>query len=185
MKHSLVRTVGTLVLAVSVAGAAQAQQRPCEIKALEGSWAYTETGTITVPTSPTTTAAAATMAVGRYTFDRHGTVTAIQWGSAQGFSIPAPIPPALVDPPDTKTGTYTVDEDTCTITMLLDGYKGASLVRKSVWQVLLANNGKEMRGISRQLLIAVPAPPFASPWFDGKPILTMTGTWSGGRYDER
>jgi hypothetical protein len=65
------------------------------------------------------------MAVGRYTFERDGTITAIQWGGTQTATtnnIPVPTPPALVDTPDTKTGTYTVDEDTCTITMVLDGY---------------------------------------------------------------
>jgi hypothetical protein len=179
MTHRLVRTVGTLAMVLSLAGVAQAQWKHCEIKALEGSWAYTETGTIV---NPQTNALLTTMAVGRYTFGRDGTVTAIQWGSTQGNPIPARIPPALVDPPDTKNGTYTVDEDTCTITMLLYGYKGNDLIRKSAWQVFFADNGKEMRGISR-LLLFNPAPPNGQ-WFDLKPVMTMTGTRVRDRGEE-
>ena len=163
MKHRFVLTVGTLALALSVAGTAQAQHKRCDTKALEGSWAYTETGTIVLPTTPPTPAP--TVAVGRYTFDRDGTLTAIQWAST------------LMNPPGvygTKTGTYTLNED-CTFTMEINGYDAlGNLVRYSEWQIVLADNGREMRGISLKLFFS-PNPP-TPPWVDLKPVLTKTGT---------
>jgi hypothetical protein len=165
MKRKVVRTVGTLALALSVAGVAQAQWRHCAIRGLEGSWSYTETGTIV---SPQTGAALAVMAVGRYTFDRDGTFTGIQWTSTAGQ------PPGVYG---TKNGTFTVDEDTCTITMQINGYdKNGNLIRESVWQIVLADNGKEMRGISLSLLFAPGNPPPKPPDVDLKPVMTMTGT---------
>jgi hypothetical protein len=104
------------------------------------------------------------MAVGRYTFDRDGTLTAIQWAST------------LMNPPGvygTKTGTYTLNED-CTFTMEINGYDASgSWVRDSEWRIVLADNGKEMRGISLKLFFFHPV---AGLWLDLKPVLTMTGT---------
>jgi len=178
MNHSLVRTVGTLAMVLSLAGVAQAQWKHCGINGLEGSWDYTETGTVVLPTAPPTIAQV--MAVGRYTFERDGTVTAIQWGATQTAAsngIPAPPDGALVDIPDTKRGTYTVDEDTCTITVVLDGYMQATskLLRRTVWQFFFADNGKEVRGISRKLLYYPNGYPEA-PELNLLPVMTMIGT---------
>jgi len=78
---------------------------------------------------------------------------------------------------DTKTGTYTVDEDTCTITVVLDGYLQATtkLLRKTVWQFFFADNGKEVRGISRKLLYYPNGYP-AAPELNLLPVITMIGT---------
>lgn len=164
MKHSLVRTIGTLVLALSLAGVAQAQQTRCEMKALEGSWAYTEGGTVSLQGTAT-----ATSAVGRYAFDRLGTFTGIQWTSTAGFAVAY----------DTKDGTYTVNDD-CTITMTVKGYRNGVWIRDSKWQIVLADNGKDMRGISLSLKAWL-----AGNWVDLSPVLTMTGTWVGGSFETR
>ena len=173
MKLSLVRTVGTLALVLSLGGVAQAQWRHCAIEGLEGSWTYTETGTIV---SPQTNATLAVMAVGRYTFDRDGTFTGIQWTSTAGQA------PGVYG---TKNGTYTVDEDTCTITMQIDGYdQTGAWIRQSLWQIVLADNGKEMRGISR-LLLFCPNPQAATPtWVDLKPVMMLTGTRASNRGED-
>jgi hypothetical protein len=165
MKHSLVRTVGTLALVLGLAGVAQAQGKRCEISGLAGSWAYTESGTIVTPSGTPVTAA-----VGRYTFDRDGTFTAIQWTSTLGQPIGY----------DTKDGTYTVNED-CTITMTITGYRDGTEVRHSVWWIVLADNGKEIRGISLFLEALVPN----VGWVKLGPVMTMTGTRVSGRGEER
>ncbi len=158
MKYNLVRTVGILTLMLGLAGVAQAQEKRCEGRGLAGSWAYTETGTVVAPTGAT----AVTGAVGRYTFDREGTFTAIQWTSTQGQPIGY----------DTKDGTYAVKED-CTITMTIKGYRNDLHVRNSVWQIVLADNDREMRGISLSLEAWNPQ---LQQWVTLQPVMTMTGT---------
>jgi VCBS repeat-containing protein len=155
MQHNVVRAVVMSAAIVGTAAVALAQDNGCEVKDVKGAYTYTETGTIVSPLGTLTTAA-----VGRYTFNADGTFTAIQWASTSGQPIGY----------DTKDGTYVVNNN-CTVTMTINGYRNGVEFRHSVWQVLLADNGKEMRGISTFLEALGP-----NGWVTLQPVMTMSGT---------
>ena len=158
MRGIIVRAtcVGALVLGLSAV--AVGQDHRCTNPGLEGSWAFTETGWIVTPATPPATLAVA--AVGKYTFDAAGGFTGSQHASTAGQGIGY----------DTKDGTYVLNED-CTATLTIDGYRGGVLMRKSVWQIVLADNATEMRGISVSLRALV-AP---DTWVTLQPVMTLTG----------
>ena len=70
---------------------------------------------------------------------------------------------------DTKLGTYTVNAD-CTATLTLSVYdeSGTTLLRKSVWEIVLVERATEMRGIMTSLLVG-PTPGIPVP-----PVVTMS-----------
>ena len=161
MKGSIVRVMCAAALVLGLSAAAHAQDHRCTNPGLEGSWAYTETGWVVTPATPPATLAVA--AVGKYTFDAAGTFTGSQYASTEGMGIGY----------DTKDGTYVLNED-CTATLTINGYRGGVLVRKSVWQIVLADNATEMRGISVSLEALVPTP--GGPvWVPFQPVMTLTG----------
>ena len=143
MRRNIVLTVFFAALSLSLAAVASAQgHRVCSNADVAGTWGYTETGTVMSPTGAVTVAA-----VGSYTFDRAGTFSGTQSSSTGGRVSQ-----------DAKQGTYTVNAD-CSATLTLSVYdeSGTTLLRKSVWEIVLVENATEMRGIMTSLLVVVPA----------------------------
>ena len=127
---------GTLVLALSAVASAQ-DRRTCSNASLTGTWGYTENGTVVTPAGAVIAAA-----VGKYTFDEAGNFSGTQHSSAGG-----------VVNADTKVGTYTVNPD-CSGTLMLSIYDQAgTLIRNSVWDFVLVDNARELRGIMTSMTL--------------------------------
>lgn len=149
------RSVPIALVAVLVAGlatTAAAQDRGCSNASLRGTWAYTETGSVIIP-GPNTIPAAA---VGIYTFDNDGAFTGDQYSSANG-----------VVGHDTKQGTYTVNPDCTGMLDLWVTNQAGVLARHSLWYIVIADNGQELRSIMTSM-VALPSNTPLSP------IMTMT-----------
>jgi hypothetical protein len=157
MNRHRVRPACLVVLALGwTAVAAAAQERGCSSASLRGAWAYTETGSVIAPTPAGSTTTILAGAVGTYTFDNGGTFTGDQYSSANGAVSH-----------DTKEGTYTVHPDcTGTLDLWVTNQAGV-LSRHSVWSIVIADNGAELRSIMISM-IALPANVPLSP------IMTMT-----------
>jgi hypothetical protein len=123
---------------IGFAGVASAQgHRACSANSLVGDWAYTETGSVVAPTGTIVSAA-----VGKYTFHRDGTFTGGQYSSTGGKVNQ-----------DVKQGTYEVADDcTATLTLTVSDQAG-TLLRSSVWAVVIAEDGAELRGIMTSLVL--------------------------------
>lgn len=140
---NIVRTVLFLAtLLLNLAAVASAQDgRTCSNASLAGACGYTETGTVMVPSQNGPVAVPAA-AVGRYTFDRAGNFSGTQYSSAGGNVSQ-----------DTKHGTYAVNPD-CTGTLTLSIYNQAgTLLRNSVWAIVLVDNATEIRGIMTSMVL--------------------------------
>jgi hypothetical protein len=156
MSRTRVRIVCLVVLAIGSAALAAGQDRGCSTASLRGTWAYTETGSVIAPTpaGPTVTILAA--AVGTYAFDNEGSFTGDQYSSANGAVSH-----------DSKQGTYTVNDD-CTGTLdLWVTNEAGMLARHSVWSIVIADGGSELRSIMRSMT-ALPSGTALAP------IMTMT-----------
>ncbi len=149
MKHLCITFA---IVFLSIAAIATADDgKVCSAATLAGAWGYTEIGWVVPPTGAVPAAAA-----GRYDFDSKGSFEGKQNSSAGG-----------VVAEDTKQGTYTVKSD-CTGQLSLRVYDGqGKLLRTSVWAIVLADNGREMRGIMISLILpngtSLP------------PVMTLTG----------
>jgi hypothetical protein len=142
MTRTIVRAICLATLFLCLPAIAPAQgHRTCSNASLAGTWGYTETGTVIGPTGPIPVAA-----VGSYTFDRAGNFSGAQ-SSSTGGKINQ----------DTKQGTYAVNAD-CTATLLLSVYdeSGTTLLRRSIWEIVLLENATEMRGIMTSLVVMLP-----------------------------
>jgi hypothetical protein len=159
MRGHMMRSACLLVLILGFAAAAAAQEHRCVIPGLEGAWAYTETGTVIVPTGATTTMSVVAAAVGRYDFERDGTFTGTQNSSTNGTVNQ-----------DSKTGTWQLNHDcTGTLTLKVFDPTGATLRRTSVWAVVLTDG--EFQGIMTSMTLP-------NGMVVG-PIMTVTGTRIG------
>jgi hypothetical protein len=168
MRGHMMRSACLLVLILGLAAAAVAQEHHCAVPGLAGAWAYTETGTVIVPTGATTTMSVVAAAVGRYDLEWDGTFTGTQNSSTNGTVNQ-----------DTKTGTWQLNPDcTGTLTLKVFDPSGATLRRTSVWAIVLTDD--EFRGIMTSMTLP-----------NGMviaPIMTVTGTriardwgWRDGR----
>ena len=156
MKHRIVWTIAFAVFSLGLAATASAQGHQCVTPGLVGEWAYTETGTVMVP-SPTGSVSVVAAAVGKYDFDRNGNFTGTQYSSAGGTVVE-----------DLKLGTYSVGPVcTGTLTIQIFDPSGSTLRRTSVWAIVLADNTNEFRGIMTSMVL--PNGVALSP------IMTITG----------
>jgi hypothetical protein len=133
MKPTKVLAISSLlVLAASLQSAAA-----CTSATAAGTFGFTTTGTLFLPTGPAPVAA-----VGIITFDLNGNATGSQDRSVGGAFAH-----------ETVTGTLTVNRD-CTVTLNADVFDGTgNLVRTSVIPGVLVNNGREIRAIFQSVVL--------------------------------
>jgi len=116
----------------------------CTNTTAAGTYGFTTTGTLILPTGPAPVAA-----VGSITFQSNGDVTGSQDRSVGGDFAH-----------ETLTGTLTVNRD-CSILLLANVYDDSgNLVRTSTISGVLVNNGKQIRAIFDSIVLpnAVPLP---------------------------
>jgi hypothetical protein len=162
MKHNLLGTVCFVGLLLGVAAVAPTQarhDRPWSSVCLQGEWGYTETGIVVLPTNPPTVVNA--VAVGKYTFDASGNFTGTQYSNSSISGKNSVL--------DMKIGTYVMNSD-FTGQIILDVYDPSNVhLRHSVWDIVVADNGNEIRGIMESMVMY---PSGASV----SPVITMTAT---------
>jgi len=109
----------------------------CTSATAAGSFGFTTTGTLILPTGPAPVAA-----VGVVTFDLNSNITGGQDRSVGGAFAH-----------ETITGTFTVTRD-CTITVVANVYDSSgNLVRTSTIPGVLVNNGKQIRAIFETVVL--------------------------------
>src|SRR6266571_3046285 len=109
----------------------------CTSATAAGTFGFTTTGTLILPTGPAPVAA-----VGVVSFDLNGNTTGGQDRSVGGAFAH-----------ETLTGTLTVNRD-CTISLLANVYDSSgNLVRTSTIPGVLVNNGKQIRAIFESVLL--------------------------------
>ena len=109
----------------------------CTSATAAGTFGFTTTGTLILPTGPAPVAA-----VGLVTFDLNGNITGSQDRSVGGAFAH-----------ETITGTFTVNRD-CTIIVVADVHDSSgNLVRTSTIPGVLADNGKHIRGIFETVVV--------------------------------
>ena len=109
----------------------------CTSATAAGTFGFTTTGTLILPTGPAPVAA-----VGVVSFDLNGNTTGSQDRSVGGAFAH-----------ETITGTLTVNRD-CTISLLANVYDSSgNLVRTSTIPGVLVDNGKHIRGIFETVLL--------------------------------
>lgn len=162
MKHNSLGTVCFVVLLLGMAVVAPTQarhDRTWPSGCLQGEWGYTETGMVVLPTSPPTVVDA--VAVGKYVFDASGNFTGTQHSNNTMSGKNSAL--------DTKIGTYIMNSD-FTGQLILDVYDASNVhLRHSVWDIVVADNGNEIRGIMESMVMY---PSGASV----SPVITMTAT---------
>jgi len=110
----------------------------CTSATAAGTFGFTTTGTLILPTGPAPVAA-----VGVVSFDLNGNTTGSQDRSVGGAFAH-----------ETLTGTLTVNRD-CTISLLANVYDSSgNLVRTSTIDGVLVNNGKQIRAIFETVVLA-------------------------------
>lgn len=132
MKCRMMRAAVFAVLVLALTPLAQAQGRAtCTLPMVAGSWAYTETGTLYLPSGPVLLAI-----VGSYTVDAHGNLQGQRTSSMGGTVTTATI-----------KGTATVNSD-CTGTVDLNFYgPDGALVNSAAKNVVYLNWATEARAI--------------------------------------
>jgi hypothetical protein len=139
-KPSAIRTVFFFcALLLSLAAVASAQpQGTCSTASAAGTWGFTDTGTLILPTGPVLFAA-----VGTITGDAHGNFSGTQTSSVGGRVSK-----------ETFTGTGTVNSD-CTGTATFSVYdeSGTTLLRTATFSVVFVDNGREEREIATSLVL--------------------------------
>jgi len=109
----------------------------CSSATAAGTFGFTTTGTLILPTGPAPVAA-----VGVVSFDRDGNTTGSQDRSVGGAFAH-----------ETITGTLTVNRD-CTISLLANVYDSSgNLVRTSTIPGVLVDNGKHIRAIFETVVL--------------------------------
>ena len=109
----------------------------CSSATAAGTFGFTTTGTLILPTGPAPVAA-----VGLVTFDLNGNATGSQDRSVGGAFAH-----------ETLSGTLTVNRD-CTISLVADVYDSSgNLVRTSTIPGMLVDNGKHIRAIFETVLL--------------------------------
>jgi hypothetical protein len=117
--------------------AASGLHAACTSSTAAGTFGFTTTGTLILPTGPAPVAA-----VGLVTFDLNGNITVSQDRSVGGAFAH-----------ETITGTFTVNRD-CTIIVVADVHDSSgNLVRTSTIPGVLADNGKHIRGIFESVVV--------------------------------
>ena len=136
-------TIGTMfvfcALSLSLAAVASAEpQGTCSTASVAGTWGFTDTGTVVLPTGPVLFAA-----VGTITGDAQGNFSGTQTTSVGGRVSK-----------ETFVGTGTVNSD-CTGTATFSVYdqSGTTLLRTAAFSVVFVDNAQEEREIATSLVL--------------------------------
>jgi hypothetical protein len=138
MKRNIARTTLLIALAalcLSFAPAAQAAQR-CSLAKAAGTWGFTLTGTLLLPTGPVPGGA-----VGRLTMDTAGNVSGTEARNVGGGFAN-----------ETIAGSWIVNSD-CTGTLTANVYESGVLVRTSVFAFVLVDNLSKIRAVQASLTL--------------------------------
>ena len=138
MKHQSARTMvfTALVLAVAAVGWAD-DGRKCSNALLAGTWGYTKTGTIYLPTG-----AALFASIGTLTFDAAGNVTGTLEASLGGTIGNSEV-----------AGTFTMNAN-CSGTMAFGVYdQSGNLLRTVTMALVLDDKARELRGLMTSLVL--------------------------------
>ncbi len=139
MKRRIIQTV-FFVATLATSGAALAQAHDdgaCSSVGVAGTWGYTCTGTLILPTGAVPVAA-----VGTYTLDTAGNLAGAQARSVGGSTGM-----------ETLKGTGTVNSD-CTSTLTVHVYdQPGNLVRTGILALVYVNKAREVRAIFTSLVL--------------------------------
>lgn len=139
-KRNIIRTVlFVCALLLSLAAVASAQpQATCSTASVAGTWGFTDTGTVILPTGPVPFAA-----VGIITGDAHGNFSGTQTTSVGGRVSK-----------EIFKGIGTVNSD-CTGTATFSVYdeSGTTLLRTAAFSVVFVDNAREEREIATSLVL--------------------------------
>lgn len=138
MKHRFVRTIAFATLSLGLAAAASAQDdHGCSNARLAGSWGYTKTGTLYLPTG-----AAPFASIGTLTFYADGNVTGKIEASVGGSVSKGEL-----------AGTFGLNPD-CLGTMTFGVYDpSGNLLRTVNMSLVLDDKAREMRGLMTSLVL--------------------------------
>ena len=125
-------------LFLSLAAITEAEGGNCSTAGVAGQWGYTFTGMLTLPTGAVPIAA-----VGIATFDAAGNFTGTQTSSVGGGVSE-----------DKVKGTVSVNPD-CTGTLDVSVFNQSGvLLRTAAWNLVVVDNGREVRAIFKRLTLA-------------------------------
>jgi hypothetical protein len=127
-------TLGVLAVAMTIT---RAEASSCSQAALAGKWAYTYSGTISIPDW------VAVASVGRFHQDAAGNLDGGQTRSVAGMSLPEDI-----------SGTITVNTDDCSATGTINAGVGGVVQRTAIVALAYDQDGNHMRGIFQLLTAA-------------------------------
>lgn len=154
MRISTLRLLGASLMALSLSGVAMAQKGDsgCSNATVAGSWGFTTSGTVVLPSGP-----APVLVVGRFNLDQVGNLDGTQTRSLNPFA------------PDreTITGTILVNPD-CTATLSVNVFHSGVLNRTSTLDLVFENNLREFRGVFTSAARADGTPVGTVLRFDGK-----------------
>ncbi|HSP56656.1 MAG TPA: hypothetical protein VLS25_13830 [Dehalococcoidia bacterium] len=138
MRNHILRTIASATLSLGLAAAASAQSgHICSTAGVQGAWGSTWSGTFILPTGATPAAA-----VGTFTTDAMGQFSGTQHSSVGG-----------VVGEDILRGTIEVNAD-CTGTLTVGIYdQSGNLLRTAVWALVYDDDGREVRGIFKSLVL--------------------------------
>jgi len=138
MKHQSARTMVFTALVLAVAAVAWADGGPgCSNALLAGTWGYTKTGTIYLPTG-----AALFASIGTLTFDAAGDVTGTLEASLGGTIGNGEV-----------AGTFTMNSN-CSGTMAFGVYdQSGNLLRTVTMALVLDDKARELRGLMTSLVL--------------------------------
>lgn len=140
MKSAIVRMVGLVSFVLALPALAVAQHQPgCSVRRIAGDWAYSKTGTLTLPSGVTVGFAA----VGRITVEADGTLSGTQDNNIGGNAGKGLL-----------SGTYSLNDD-CTASIVadvLDPVSGAVL-RTVYMSAVFDHNESELRMMVNRLVL--------------------------------
>jgi hypothetical protein len=133
--RSMLVILSIATLCISMAPAAQAQDKSCSTAKAAGDWGFTLSGTILLPTGPVPVAG-----VVRATINTNGNTTTATEARNVGGGFAN----------ETITASWTVDSD-CTGILTVNAFESGGLVRTSVLSLVFVDNMREVLLVQQSL----------------------------------
>ena len=134
MRHAI--TSAVTILSFLILFSLPARAGHCSTAAAAGSYGFTLSGTLILPTGPVPIAA-----VGRANLDADGSASGTEARSVGGDYAD-----------ETFTGTFNINSD-CTGTATINFYESGQLVRTSVLSVVIDDDNREIRMVQKSLTL--------------------------------